>query len=195
MLTSLCFYGRSLVLIFAVIGRDTINMPEIFQVLRFRRFHCNEKSGFHVRACIDHPRRPKGSQLGREKRRDESFTEDGTNKSAFLIPTLFMYWQITFQSSSVFNRNYNFYCARDNFGAWANFKRDKLLTGSSFLLDHPCQNPIIFSFLFYLSYRLRQIFSPVYSTHHGWLTIQTPQEHSQFPLILLVRFSNFPVVD
>ena len=111
------------------------------------------------------------------------------------VPTLFIYWQITFQSSSVFNHNYNFYCARDNFGAWANFKRDKLSTGSSFLLDHPCQNPIIFSFLFYLSHRLRQIFSPVYSTHHGWLTIQTPQEHSQFPLILLVRFSNFPVVD
>ena len=91
MLTSLCFYGRSCVLIFAVIGRDTINMPEIFQVLRFRRFHCNEKSGFHVRAYIDHPRRPKGSQLGREKRRDESFPEDGTDKSAFLIPTLFIY--------------------------------------------------------------------------------------------------------
>ena len=91
MLTSLCFYGRSRVLIFAVIGRDTINMSEIFQVLRFRRFHCNEKSGFHVRTCSDHPRRPKRSQLDREKRRDESFTEDGTNKSAFLIPTLFMY--------------------------------------------------------------------------------------------------------
>ena len=92
MLTSLCFYGWSRVLIFAAIGRDTINMPEIFQVLLFRCFHCNEKSqGFHVRTCIDHPRRPKGSQLGREKRRDESFTEDSTNKSAFLIPTLFMY--------------------------------------------------------------------------------------------------------
>ena len=163
-------------------------MPEIFQVLRFRRCHCNEKCGFHVRACTDHPRRPKGSQLGRERRRDESFPEDGTNKSAFLIPTLFMYWQITFQSSSVFNRNYNFYCARDNFGAWANFKRDKLLTGSSFLLDHQCQNPIIFWFLFYHSHRLRKIFSPVSSTHHGWNTIQTPQEHSLFPLILLVSF-------
>ena len=90
-LTSLCFYGRSRFLIFAVIGRDTIKMPEIFQVLRFRRFHCNEKSGFHVRACTDHPWRPKGSQLGREKRRDESFPEDGTNKSAFLMPTLFIY--------------------------------------------------------------------------------------------------------
>ena len=85
MLTSLCFYGRSRVLIFAVIGRDTINMPEIFQVLRFRRFHCNEKSGFHVRAYIDHPRRPKGSQLGREKRRDESFTEDGTFPNTNII--------------------------------------------------------------------------------------------------------------
>ena len=40
-LTSLCFYGRSRVLIFAVIGREKINMPEIFQVLRFRRVHCN----------------------------------------------------------------------------------------------------------------------------------------------------------
>ena len=102
-------------------------MPEIFQVLRFRRFQCNEKSGFHVRARNDHPRRPKGNQLGRENRRDESFPEDvNTDKSAFLIPTLFIYGQITFQSSFVFNHNYNFYCARDNFGAWANCKRDKL---------------------------------------------------------------------
>ena len=90
-LTSLCFYGRSRVLIFAVIGRDTIKVPEIVQVLLFRRFHCNEKSGFHVHACSDHPRRRKGSQLVREKRRDESFAKDGTNKSAFLIPTLFIY--------------------------------------------------------------------------------------------------------
>ena len=77
-----------------MIGRDTRNMPEIFQVLRFRRFHCNEKSGFHVRACTDHPWRPKaakGSQLGRRKRRDESFPKDGTDKSAFLIPKLFIY--------------------------------------------------------------------------------------------------------
>ena len=92
-----------------MIGRDTVNMPEIFQVLRFRRFHCNDKSGFHVRACTDHPRRPKGSQLGRDQTQptfemtsdysqmsrqftdDESFPEDGTDKSAFLIPTLFIY--------------------------------------------------------------------------------------------------------